>query len=582
MERFLEIRNDIKFLNTLDSYENGRIYSKKIEEVKDSIDEEILKYLEWDNQLFYLHENELHIFSNSSKPRFDKPESFGKECEEFYEILIDHTELDVVKYRYLDYLIEFGPKEKRYGFAQRIIQVLEGIISEHNNNVYPLLSPISRLIDVSVRFGMSDKVKTSINLIHDMSMKLKSKGEIRWCLELARLIRYAGYKRKSKLIEQHVVDDIIQILIEGKEYYKVESNLNLTEFFIWELVEWYKAEKIEPSEIESLILEVGKANEDEALYQGGREEKSSLIEALFLEKSAQLYLNYGFVDKAKELQVRIKNAYRNLSENELKRISVDFKIEKERFEQHLEIFQASTVEESLYKLSSSRYHVPNLNEIKKVAEKNLQDSVFMKLASITKITGDRKVFAASGEEDELTHEIYSHYGLHLSVMFSMFYNHVWEKFVDDGLTLEMLKERILHWIYFDEETRIFVEKGLEHFWSEDYISAMHILVPQFENAFRQFFHAGNNPTTVLRKDSVQHEQTFNQFLEQEFVKSNIDEDVLFMIKYVLVEELGYNLRNEIAHGLASLSSFSIDYAHIVVYLYFLMTMYKWDLDESEA
>ena len=63
------------------------------------------------------------------------------------------------------------------------------------------------------------------------------------------------------------------------------------------------------------------------------------------------------------------------------------------------------------------------------------------------------------------------------------------------------------------------------------------------------------------------------------MKNNIDSDTLFLIKYVMVDNLGYNLRNDIAHGLAGADKFSRNIANIVLFLYFILTNLCWETKE---
>lgn len=55
----------------------------------------------------------------------------------------------------------------------------------------------------------------------------------------------------------------------------------------------------------------------------------------------------------------------------------------------------------------------------------------------------------------------------------------------------------------------------------------------------------------------------------------MDENLLFMIEFVMVEQLGKNLRNNIVHGLSDIKAFRKNNCLMVVYLFWLMTAIKW-------
>ena len=99
------------------------------------------------------------------------------------------------------------------------------------------------------------------------------------------------------------------------------------------------------------------------------------------------------------------------------------------------------------------------------------------------------------------------------------------------------------------------------------MSALHILVPQFESTVRRMFSKVGYSTTSIRKGNTQQEVTFNEFLLRDDVKSTLGNDVHKLIQIVMVEQSGLNLRNEIAHGLIELSNINYTKCILVIYLF---------------
>ena len=130
----------------------------------------------------------------------------------------------------------------------------------------------------------------------------------------------------------------------------------------------------------------------------------------------------------------------------------------------------------------------------------------------------------------------------------------------------------------DKKQKELITSARNRFFENDYISTLHILVPQFESYFRTLFEWGGFPTTSLKADATQHEQTFNDFLLQQYVKDTIESDLLFMIDFVMVNQLGKNLRNNIAHGLLDIKQFNKTNCLIVIYLFFLITAIRWKFE----
>ena len=68
------------------------------------------------------------------------------------------------------------------------------------------------------------------------------------------------------------------------------------------------------------------------------------------------------------------------------------------------------------------------------------------------------------------------------------------------------------------------------------MSALHILVPQFESTVRRMFSKAGYSTTSIRKGNTQQEVTFNEFLLRDDVKSTLGNDVHKLIQIVMVEQ----------------------------------------------
>ncbi|MFL0196241.1 DUF4209 domain-containing protein [Clostridium sp. WILCCON 0269] len=61
---------------------------------------------------------------------------------------------------------------------------------------------------------------------------------------------------------------------------------------------------------------------------------------------------------------------------------------------------------------------------------------------------------------------------------------------------------------------------------------------------------------------------------------SIENAITRIDELVMVEQLGKNLRNNIAHGLAGIDTFGKTNCLIVIYLFFLITATKWDFNKG--
>ncbi|HCR52806.1 MAG TPA: hypothetical protein DIW27_00220 [Cytophagales bacterium] len=100
----------------------------------------------------------------------------------------------------------------------------------------------------------------------------------------------------------------------------------------------------------------------------------------------------------------------------------------------------------------------------------------------------------------------------------------------------------------DDRQGLYV-KGLKAGLQGDLTIAAHILIPQLENSIRTYMEDSGKLVTRLNDDLTQKEHDLNKLLYEDSVKQVFGEDLVFALRVLLVEELGGNYRNRLAHGL---------------------------------
>ena len=567
-----------------------KIYEKNFN--LDDMNEELKKYFIWDYELLRCHEKAMDIENSKGNRlgaymeytngyKYPDIENFEEERIEFYNKCLNREININKKIRYLDYLVDYAERSNRYSYACQLIDLLieNNKIEDYNSATECLnyISKLSRAVNISTSYGMNEKISILEANINDTISKFIEVKNYRWILEIAQQFRCLCYNKKNKRISQESIDSIIGVLVICKEYYKEERNMNLHQSFCNEFYEWIKKEDSNDPKIRAVLLEIGQAFEDEAEYQGGRDEKSYLVKAHFLECAVNHYVNIGARDKVYNLKVKIKEAYR-LAKDEVEEHKCNLDIPNfKEIEAEAKSFILEDINNSFEGFSRFGIYkfIPKKQEIVDLAKKRQENSL-INLIGISKISNDRKIFDANSEVDREKYFLFEQYDYTMQLMFSILYDLIWIKLEEQGLNCEMVVDRITGWECMSEIDADIIKVGIERYFSEDFISAIHILVPKFESCFREFFSWGGYPTTSIKKSATQHEQTFNEFLENDFVKDNIDSDTLFLIKYVMVDNLGYNLRNDIAHGLAGADKFSRNVANIVLFLYFILTNLCWE------
>lgn len=83
----------------------------------------------------------------------------------------------------------------------------------------------------------------------------------------------------------------------------------------------------------------------------------------------------------------------------------------------------------------------------------------------------------------------------------------------------------------------------------DIYLALHILAPQTENMFRTIAEYADGTITTLKDDGSSEKKLLSKVFDMPELIECYDNDILFLLKGLLNEKAGANIRNEIAHGI---------------------------------
>jgi hypothetical protein len=115
-------------------------------------------------------------------------------------------------------------------------------------------------------------------------------------------------------------------------------------------------------------------------------------------------------------------------------------------------------------------------------------------------------------------------------------------------------------------------RGIQAGFFGDWLTALHLLIPQVEASIRHVLNQYGIITSTLDSDGTQQERDLNQLLWIPDVERIIGANILFDLRGLLIERFGHNLRNESAHGLLPEGGF---YQASSVYLWWLIVHLCW-------
>jgi hypothetical protein len=105
-----------------------------------------------------------------------------------------------------------------------------------------------------------------------------------------------------------------------------------------------------------------------------------------------------------------------------------------------------------------------------------------------------------------------------------------------------------------------IKRGLDAFFSQDYIVAAHILIPCIEDILREVLEQAGG--LVLKKGKYDGFNliSLDSMLEDHLLERILTDDLCFYFRTLLTDPRGWNLRNEVCHGLLFETIFHPQYA----------------------
>ena len=126
------------------------------------------------------------------------------------------------------------------------------------------------------------------------------------------------------------------------------------------------------------------------------------------------------------------------------------------------------------------------------------------------------------------------------------------------------------------ERKEIVRRGIQAYMEEDYLVSCHLLVPQLEAAIRRLF--ALNGANIMRQKQNPIEgseyMSLDSLLATEEALSYMGEDITNYLRNLLTDQYGWNIRNQLSHGLLGLDSFNAGMADRVVHAFMLLGVFK--------
>lgn len=330
--------------------------------------------------------------------------------------------------------------------------------------------------------------------------------------------------------------------------------------------QWFKfGEKTE--KVTELTVDIAESWAKEATERISSDTPSHLVAADFYEKAIQKYREIPRSERAPynvderlaelhaQLQVSGQKAVDEMGVIRTAEIDISDDIESAR-----NVVRGKSVVEALFTFANL-YQGSSYQKLRQDVTQRLQASPLHTLLSSTLMSRDGRVIAKRpglnlGEDDVSDDEILIRSEMirdHGILVAFVVQAHIWP-----ALESLLLEHRLTNadFIGLANESPI-VPPGREQLFGKalfagydrDFITALHLLVPQIEHLVRYRFKLAGVKTTTMSSEGIENENGLSTLMEHPQVNDILGEDLAFEIRSLFCDVFGPNLRNEVAHGL---------------------------------
>lgn len=277
-----------------------------------------------------------------------------------------------------------------------------------------------------------------------------------------------------------------------------------------------------------------------------------------------IYIRFDLGDKAESVSKKISEVGPSVIES-MQSFSHRMKIPKEKLDAYLDAMTDGGKELALNRIAIE--FIPQKDQIKKEVLEIARDHPLIYLFTTNPIDHKgRTVATIGGIEDDLEGNTVYHLSQNLQINAFFLHRSIHKAIERYKISCDDLLDFVFQSPIFEDVKKDIIKKGISAFLKKDYCSSVHLLIPQIEDAVRNL--AGLMDARKLRKkrSSVLQLRTLDDLLREKRVENCLGTDRMFYFRTLLTDQRGWNMRNDVCHGISPSSMFNYSTADRVLHV----------------
>jgi hypothetical protein len=368
------------------------------------------------------------------------------------------------------------------------------------------------------------------------------------------------------ILDDYDMDQISFVLNEAMKHHSEDDNFFMYREVINRQIQWM-TKYLSSTQVEKMqySIKIGESFEKEADLHIQGEKKDYWSAGISTENAIQHYIEIGKTERLPELKVKLRQIHLK-AEKQFSSYGTEVQM-PEWIKERLKIYENLTsIEQLLKSILIDRSLILSVEGIKKETQRLIHEHPLMYLPRASIIGNGRKISNPTNDDEMFEFHFHQTYLREFDFRVVFLLCNIVFILEKKKICVDDVMKFYRKWEFYDPKRDTLIERGIQRFLEKDYISAMHIIIPQIEGLLRHMFYCVDLSTTTIH-GTTQHEELLHQFLQRTEVKEALGEDLHKCYEVVLVLGQGWNLRNEIAHGIAYQEIFNLKFASVIFYLF---------------
>jgi hypothetical protein len=309
-----------------------------------------------------------------------------------------------------------------------------------------------------------------------------------------------------------------------------------------------------------------------AFEQAGAHAKGFTAISL-LERQAARYRSAGDTASAARVEQAIRQ-HAGEAEGEIKRVSIPYEISREKLDEWSDRVAGATIEQGMQRLVGA--NLIRKGQVETSVLELAKTAVLHSRVTLTIMRHDGFASAQIGSVEEDLDGRAIHQAATMFGNTAPFLNVALKRFREKhNVDLERLMSALAVAPLFPPERLKLVREGVAAWFAEDWIKAIHILVPQVEAALRDLLAAlGGAVMKPNQKYGGFHAIGLGEVLTHDILRQQVPEDMQFHLRVLFQDPRGINLRGEAMHGLAAHELFGRGLANWVLHSTIMLSLIR--------